>query len=219
MNVIIDTGCANLSSLKFAIERLDFKVEISADKSLINSADKVFLPGVGTAKHAMENLIERELDVTVKALTQPVLGICLGMQLMTEQSKEGPLLGDHANQIIDCLGIVPTKINGLSDGLASPLRVPHMGWNTCSEFADHPLFKNIALSDYFYYVHSYGAPISEYTIAKCRYDSYADPNAEGNGVEFSAAIAKDNFCGVQFHPERSGKVGSQLLKNFLEITA
>jgi glutamine amidotransferase len=216
MNVIIDTGCANLSSLKFAIERLDHRVEISADQSLINSADKVFLPGVGTAKHAMRNLRERDLDSTIKALTQPVLGICLGMQLLTEQSKEGPVKGDHANQIIDCLGIIPTRINGLSEGCEQPLRVPHMGWNTSTAFADHPLFKNIALSDYFYYVHSYAAPVTDYTIAQCRYNSYANPAHSGQGVVFSAALAKDNFAGVQFHPERSGKVGSLLLKNFLE---
>jgi len=216
MNIIIDTGCANLSSLKFAIERLGFKVEISADKSLINSADKVFLPGVGTASHAMKNLVERELDVTIKALTQPVLGICLGMQLLTEQSQEGPLLGDHANQVIDCLGIIPTRIESLNANVDQPLRVPHMGWNSSSSFSDHPIFKNIALNDYFYYVHSYGAPISEFTIARCQYNSYADPQTSGEGIEFSAAIAKDNFCGVQFHPERSGRLGSQLIKNFLE---
>ena len=219
MNVIIDTGCANLSSLKFAIERLNANVVISFDKSTINSAEKVFLPGVGTAKHAMQNLIERDLVDTIKQLTQPVMGICLGMQLLTEQSKEGPLEGDHANQVIDCLGIIPTKIAGLSEGLKDPLRVPHMGWNTHSKIEHHHLFKHIAPSDYFYFVHSYGAPISDYTIARCQYNNYADPNIQGAGVEFSAAIAKDNFCGVQFHPERSGKIGSQLIKNFLESNA
>lgn len=219
MNVIIDTGCANLSSLKFAIERLDAPVTISFDKSTINSAERVFLPGVGTAKHAMQNLIERDLVTTIQSLTQPVMGICLGMQLMTEQSKEGPLEGEHANQIIDCLGIIPTKINGLSEGLSEPLRTPHMGWNTSSKIENHKLFKNIALSDYFYFVHSYGAPLSDYTIARCQYNSFNDPNIKSPGVEFSAAIAKDNFCGVQFHPERSGKIGSQLIKNFLEISA
>lgn len=219
MNVIVDTGCANLSSLKFAVERLDAPVTISMDKSVINSAERVFLPGVGTAKHAMQNLIERDLVDTIKSLTQPVMGICLGMQLMTEQSKEGPLEGEHANQIIDCLGIIPTKINGLNEGLSDPLRTPHMGWNTSSKIEDHPLFKDISLDDYFYFVHSYGAPITDYTIARCRYNNYNDPTIKADGVEFSAAIAKDNFCGVQFHPERSGKIGSKLIKNFLEISA
>lgn len=214
MNVIIDTGCANLSSLKFAIERLDFAVQVSADKSVIESADKVFLPGVGTAKHAMKNLTESGLDETIKKLTQPVLGICLGMQLMTEQSKEG-----RDGLSIPCLGIIPTQIDGLSAGEQQALRVPHMGWNTLNEQPDNPLFRNIALTDYFYFVHSYAAPISPYTIAKCHYNAYAEPNSNGQGVVFSAALAKDNFCGVQFHPERSGKVGSQLLKNFLEMPA
>lgn len=214
MNIIIDTGCANLSSLKFAIERLGFEVKISADTALINSADKVFLPGVGTAKHAMHNLLERDLVTTIKGLTQPVLGICLGMQLMTEYSCEG-----RDSDKVTCLGIIPTGIDSLCQDAQNKLRVPHMGWNTFTQVSDHPLFTGIKAQDYFYYVHSFGAPISEYAIAQCNYNAYADPNAQGEGVTFAAAIAKDNFCGVQFHPERSGPVGSRLIKNFMEIQA
>lgn len=214
MNVIIDTGCANLSSLKFAIERLDAKVEVTADKSLINSADKVFLPGVGTAKHAMNNIRERDLVDTIKQLEQPVLGICLGMQLMTDYSYEG-----REREEIECLGIIPTGIDSLCKDEQNKLRVPHMGWNTFSAIPEHPLFEHIDINDYFYYVHSYGAPVSQFTIAQCRYNAYVDPNKGGDGVTFSAALAKDNFAGVQFHPEKSGKIGSLLLNNFLEMKA
>lgn len=224
MNVIIDTQCANLSSLKFAIERLNAPVVISADPSVINRAERVFLPGVGTAQHAMRNLIALDLVTTIRELTQPVLGICLGMQLLTEKSQESAHLNSESScskQQIDCLGIIPTTITALSTGLApsqaQALRIPHMGWNTHSQLSDHPLFQHIQLHDYFYFVHSYCAPISSYSIAQCRYNSYNDPNIEDSGVEFAAAIAKDNFYGVQFHPERSGKIGSQLLQNFLEI--
>lgn len=212
MNVIIDTGCANLSSLKFAIERLNFDVVISADNSVINSADKVFLPGVGTAKHAMKNLVERELDHTIKSLTQPVLGICLGMQLMTEYSLEG-----RDNAKVQCLGIIPTGIDSLCQDEQNKLRVPHMGWNTCTDAGNSPLFTDIDENDYFYYVHSYGAPVSQFTVAQCNYNAYVNPDNQGSGVTFSAALNKDNFYGVQFHPERSGKTGSRLLKNFLEM--
>ncbi len=214
MNVIIDTGCANLLSLKCAIERLGYPVEISAEAAIIQQADKVFLPGVGTAKHAMQNLKSAGLDTVIKQLSQPVLGVCLGMQLLTDSSKEG-----RDGEEIPCLGIIPTRIDLLKADDAKPLRVPHMGWNTYSDIAQHRLFKDIALQDYFYYVHSYGAPISPYTLAQCQYNAYADPDTAGDGVTFSAAIAKDNFFGVQFHPERSGKMGRQLLQNFLEMAA
>jgi glutamine amidotransferase len=212
MNVIIDTGCANLSSLKFAIERLGFPVVISAVPVIINQADKVFLPGVGTAKHAMQNLTESGLDEVIKQLTQPVLGICLGMQLLTEQSKEG-----RDSDSVKCLGIIPTGVEMLCENQQKRLRVPHMGWNTCNGLSDNPLFEGITSDDYFYYVHSYAAPLSTYTVAQCQYNAYANPQHSGEGVVFSAALAKDNFFGVQFHPERSGKTGSLLLKNFLEI--
>lgn len=197
-NVIVDTGCANLSSVKFAIQRLGFSVTITDDIELIKHADKVIFPGVGSAKHAMENIIDKGLIETLQNLTQPVLGFCLGMQLMTESSKEG------ANEsVIKCLGVIPTLVKPLD---AKGKRLPHMGWNTLTNVANHPVLKGISVGDYFYFVHSFAAPLSEYTIASCEY-----------GSEFSAVIAKDNFIGCQFHPERSSALGSKIIKNFLNL--
>jgi glutamine amidotransferase len=198
MNVIVDTGCANLSSVKFAIERLGFDVTITDDIETIKNAKKVILPGVGTAKHAMENIRARGLVETLQNLTQPVLGFCLGMQLMCNSSVEST----DGTKVV-CLGIIPTDITPLN---AEGNRLPHMGWNTLSSVSEHPVFKGISIGDYFYFVHSFAAPISEYTVASCKY-----------GSEFSAAVAKDNFIGCQFHPERSSELGSKIIKNFLEL--
>jgi len=198
INVIVDTGCANLFSVKFAIERLGFNVLISDDIHVIKNADKVILPGVGSAKHAMANIIEKGLVNTLQNLKQPVLGFCLGMQLMTESSTES-----SNGDIIECLGLIPTKVTPLE---AQGNRLPHMGWNTLTTLVNHPVFNGIALGDYFYFVHSFAAPISKYTLANCQY-----------GSDFSAVIAKDNFIGCQFHPERSGELGSRIIKNFLEL--
>ena len=180
-NVIVDTGCANLSSVKFAVERLGFQAEITDDIDKIKAADKVILPGVGSAQHAMNNIKQKGLVETLQGLTQPVLGFCLGMQLMTSSSVEGA----NADKV-ECLGIIPTDISPLE---ANGLRLPHMGWNTLTTVSDHPVFKGIKPGDYFYFVHSFAAPVSEYTVATCDY-----------GSQFSAAIAKDNFIGCQFHP-------------------
>ena len=198
VNVIVDTGCANLSSVKFAVERLGFKVLITDDIDIIKNADKVILPGVGTAKHAMKNIIEKGLVETLQNLTQPVLGFCLGMQLMCRSSVES-----STGDIVECLNIIPTDIIPLD---AKELRLPHMGWNTLASVSNHPVFSGINFGDYFYFVHSFAAPVSEYTLATCLY-----------GSEFSAAIAKDNFIGCQFHPERSSELGSKIIKNFLEL--
>ena len=199
MIVIIDTGCANLSSVKFAVERLGYKVTVSKEPEILQQADKLFLPGVGTAKEAMANLIERDLVEQIKKLTQPVLGICLGMQMLADASEEG--FGDQP--VIDTLGIVEGHIKKMD---VAPLRSPHMGWNQVTAKADNPLFKDIPENSYFYFVHSYALPVTEDTIASCDY-----------GKAFTAAVNKDNFYGVQFHPERSGKAGAQLIKNFLEL--
>ena len=197
-NVIVDTGCANLSSVKFAIERLGFNVTITDDIEQIKAADKVIFPGVGSAKHAMNNIIEKGLVDTLQNLTQPVLGFCLGMQLMTQSSPEGGV-----ESAINCLGMIPTKVEPLQ---AHGNRLPHMGWNTLTSVVEHPVLKGINVGDYFYFVHSFAAPISEYTLASCHY-----------GSEFSAIIGKDNFIGCQFHPERSSALGSKIIQNFLEL--
>ncbi len=197
--VIVDTGCANLSSVKFAVERLGFAITISDDINIIKSADKVILPGVGSARHAMENIKAKALVATLQQLTQPVLGFCLGMQLMASTSVEGA----GKDEVVECLGLIPTDITPLQ---ANNLRLPHMGWNTLTQVSEHPIFKGINAEDYFYFVHSFAAPLSQYTIAQCQY-----------GSEFSAAIAKDNFIGCQFHPERSSTLGSKIIKNFLEM--
>jgi len=197
-NVIVDTGCANLSSVKFAVQRLGFKVTITDDVRLIKAADKVILPGVGSAKYAMANIIEKDLVETLKNLSQPVLGFCLGMQLMTRSSTE-----TNKDECVSCLDLIPTTVEPLK---AQGLRLPHMGWNTLTAVNDHPIFNGIKTGDYFYFVHSFAAPVSQYTIAACEY-----------GNTFSAAIAKDNFIGCQFHPERSGKLGSKIIENFLNL--
>ncbi len=196
--LIIDTGCANISSLKFALERLGYCIEVSSDKDKIIASTKVFLPGVGSAQYAMGGIIERELGEVIKQLTQPVLGICLGMQLLTEHSIENAI-------DTPCLGVVPGEIKGIKTHSPS-LRLPHMGWNTLSNISDSPLFTGLSESDYFYFVHSYCANVSQYTLAECDY-----------GQAFAASIGKDNFYGVQFHPERSGKSGAKLLQNFMEL--
>jgi imidazole glycerol-phosphate synthase subunit HisH len=201
-NVIVDTGCANLSSVKFAVERLGFEVTITDDITLIQQAEKVIFPGVGSAKHAMKNIKAKNLVAVLQGLTQPVLGFCLGMQLMTESSTEGNS-DDDTNNLVPCLNLIPTNIEPLK---AQGNRLPHMGWNTLTQVSNHPIFKGISEGDYFYFVHSFAAPVSEYTIASCEY-----------GSTFSAAIAKDNFIGCQFHPERSSALGSKIIQNFLEL--
>ncbi|MCT8830670.1 imidazole glycerol phosphate synthase subunit HisH [Glaesserella parasuis] len=198
--VIIDTGCANLSSVKFAFDRLGIQAEISRNLAKIKSADKLLLPGVGTAIAAMKNLQDRQLIETIQNATQPMLGICLGMQLMTEFSTEGN---------VDTLRLMNGKTELIPNtGLPLPhmgLPLPHMGWNRVRYAADHPLFAGIEQDSHFYFVHSYAVLPNENTIATSNY-----------GVDFSAAIASKSFYGVQFHPERSGKNGAQLLKNFVE---
>lgn len=191
--VIIDTGCANLSSVKFAFERLGYQPKISRDLEEIKAADKLILPGVGTAMAAMKNLNDRNLVETIRGLTQPVLGVCLGMQMMTDYSTEGD---------VETLQVINAKTDKLKD---CGLPLPHMGWNSIKFDESHPLFKGIPNGSYFYFVHSYAVIPNENTIATCEY-----------GVPFSAVLQKDNFYGAQFHPERSGKAGAQLLKNFVE---
>lgn len=195
MTVIIDTGCANLSSVRFAFERLGANAVVSDDATTILAADRVILPGVGSAQAAMVQLAERGLLEVLPQIEQPLLGICLGMQLLGESSEEG-------NTRLP--GLLPFTTQRLNVG-DRPL--PHMGWNTL-EPVDHPLFEGINKGDYVYFVHSYGVAEGSLTLANCEY-----------GQRFSAAVGRGNIMGVQFHPERSGPVGARILKNFLEYPA
>ncbi len=196
---IIDTGCANLSSVKMAIQRLGVEPIVSCDTADIKSADKLILPGVGTAKAAMHNLQERKLVDLIREAKQPLLGFCLGMQMLAQASEES--MDGEAD--IQCLGIIPGKVKLMQVG---NLRLPHMGWNQIEHDGTHPLFNGIPSGSYFYFVHSYALEVTEATLARCDY-----------GQPFSAVVGKDNFFGAQFHPERSGKLGAQLIRNFLEM--
>ena len=196
MIAIVDSGGANIASVRFALERLGLRSELTADPAVIRAAARVILPGVGAAPEGMRRLRERGLVDCVRSLTQPVLGICLGMQLLFESSAEGPT---------DTLGLVPGRVALLPE---SPgITVPHMGWNTLDLGAASPLFAGIAPDARFYFVHSYAAPVNEFTLATAQH-----------GTVFAAAVQRDNFTGVQFHPERSGPAGAQLLRNFLDST-
>ena len=195
MIAIIDSGGANIASVQFALERLGAESVLTKDVKIIQSADKVLLPGVGAAPIAMQNLAEYELIDCIRGLTQPVMGICLGMQLLFAVSPEGntPLLGIFD---ADCETFTPAQ--GRS--------VPHMGWNRLSKQQDHPLLAGVDEGAHVYFVHSYFAPVTAQTIAATNYDD-----------DFTAIVAENNFMGCQFHPEKSGLVGAQILRNFLEM--
>jgi imidazole glycerol-phosphate synthase subunit HisH len=193
--VIIAGGGANIASLQFALERLDASSTVSADPGEIRSASHVILPGVGAAAHAMARLRQSGLDAVISALSQPVLGICLGMQLLFDSSQEG----DAA-----CLGIIPGRAWRLP--CTADLPVPHMGWNTLDIQRPCALLEGVADGDYAYFVHSYALDVSPATVAGACY-----------GRSFSACVQWRNFYGAQFHPERSAAVGALLLDNFLSI--
>ena len=195
--VIVNTGCANISSVKFAMERLGVAVTVSEDTDIITQADKVFLPGVGSANAAMQSINRKQLGECIQSLTQPVIGVCLGMQLMVSESEEGK------DGNTECLGMIPGIVKRMQVG---DLRLPHMGWNTVIPETDSPLFKGIDAGTYFYFVHSFAVDVYQHTLARCEY-----------GMPFSAALHKDNFFGVQFHPERSGAAGAKLLENFVNL--
>lgn len=199
--VIINTGCANISSVKFAMQRLTNQVMVSDDINVIGAADKVILPGVGTANAAMSSIHQKQLAKTIQGLTQPVLGVCLGMQLMVTESQEKAHREDE--QYTACLDLIPGQVKRMQVG---ELRLPHMGWNTVSPVEQETLFRGIPAGSYFYFVHSFAVDVFEHTLASCEY-----------GMPFSAAIHRDNFFGVQFHPERSGDAGATLLENFLAL--
>ncbi len=192
--VIIDSG-ANLASLRYAFRRAGARAHVSADPAVIAAAPRVLLPGVGAAAQAMRQLAVRGLLGTVRALTQPVLGVCLGMQLLFEHSEEG---------VTACLGIIPDRVRRLS--AAPGLPVPHMGWNALQAIRPDPLLEGVAEGEYAYFVHSYGAPVAGHTLARAEY-----------GTPLAAVIRWRNFWGTQFHPERSAATGARILRNFLEL--
>ena len=194
MLAIVDSGGANIASVRFALERLGVRSELTADPAVIGAADRVILPGVGSAVEGMKRLRAKGLVECVRGLTQPVLGVCLGMQLLFENSEEGPT---------ETLGLVPGTVALLP---GSPgVTVPHMGWNTILTARTTGLLEGIVPADRFYFVHSYGAPVNAFTVASC-----------DHGTPFAAIVQRANFSGVQFHPERSGPAGARLLKNFVE---
>jgi glutamine amidotransferase len=198
---IIDNGGANLASLRYALERLGASSHLTADPAELRAARRVILPGVGAAADAMARLRALNLVDLLPRLTQPVLGICLGMQLLFASSEEG----DDGGEETECLGLIDERVTRFPERAGLP--VPHMGWNQLRLVAPSPLFDGIADGDHVYFVHSYAAPLGPWTLAASDY-----------GSEFSSAVRRGNFHGVQFHPERSAATGSRVLANFLELT-
>jgi glutamine amidotransferase len=193
--VIIDNGGANTASLRFALARLEVEPELTCDARTIGAATHVILPGVGAAADAMERLRAHRLDALIPRLTQPVLGICLGMQLLYEASEEGET---------QCLGTIPGTARRLRPMKGRP--VPHMGWNQVRSARDAELLTGVEDGAHAYFVHSYVLAVGSETIAVTEY-----------GTEFSAAVAHANFFGTQFHPERSAATGAAILRNFLAL--
>jgi len=192
---IIDSGGANIGSVIHALHRLGAEPVFTADAATIRAASRVLLPGVGAAGAAMSRLRETGLTQCIRELRQPVLGICLGMQLLFERSEEDDT---------ECLGIVPGTLRKMQ---SSPgIRVPHMGWNTTTVARDDPLLAGLPEKPWFYFVHSYRAPLGDATLATCLH-----------GEPFTAIVRQGNFYGAQFHPERSAANGARLLANFLEL--
>ena len=191
---IVKYNAGNIQSVLYALERIGMKATVTDQVEEIQSADKVIFPGVGEASSAMDYLKQRNLDTIIKNLQQPVLGICLGMQLLCRSSEENNT---------DCLGIIPVRVKKFT-GIDNELKIPQIGWNNIYELRSS-LFRNVKEDSYVYNVHSYYAEDSIYTIAKCNY-----------GLEYAAAIGHKNFYGVQFHTEKSSAVGEQILKNFLQ---
>lgn len=193
--VILDTGSANLASIKAAVNKLGYNAKITSDLYLLKKSKKIFLPGVGTAAAVMQVLSEKNIIQTIKEFKYPILGICLGMQLFCSFSEEG---GG-----VKTLDIIQSSVLRLN---SKNLPLPHIGWNKIKFNTLHPLFQGIPNYSRFYFVHSYIVPVNKYTLSTTQYSTI-----------FSSTIQKNNFFGVQFHPEKSGNLGSKLLKNFLEM--
>lgn len=190
---LIDAGGANLGSVRYALERLGVDARIVRDADGLHGAQRVILPGVGAAPLAMQLLRARGLDVALRALDVPLIGICLGMQLLFDASEEGD---------VACLGLLPGTVRRMQG--SATLRVPHMGWNTLETVRESALLDGIAKPAHAYFVHGYAAPVTDDCIASCTH-----------GAPFAACVERGRVAGMQFHPERSADVGSKLLANFL----
>lgn len=194
MNVaLVDSGGANIGSVRYALQRLGVEAALTSDAARIRAADRVILPGVGAAAPAMARLRENGLVDVLRSLRQPVLGVCLGMQLLCAHSEEGG---------IDGLGVIDARVQRFGD--REGRRVPHMGWNRVEAVVSNRMFAADGGKGWAYFVHSYAVPVCVATLATCDY-----------GGAFSAAIGRDNFLGVQYHPERSAAFGMATLRNFL----
>ncbi|WP_426702721.1 imidazole glycerol phosphate synthase subunit HisH [Rhodanobacter sp. Col0626] len=193
--VLVDAGGTNIGSVRYALQRLGVDAALTSDAATIGAADKVILPGVGAAGPGMARLHELGLVELLRSLRQPVLGVCLGMQLLCAHSEEGDT---------ECLGLIPASVRRFTE--APGLRIPHMGWNSVVAQREHPLLTGLRDDGQAYFVHSYAVPPGDWTLASSNY-----------GGSFSAVIARDNYYGMQFHPERSAAIGAKLLKNFLAL--
>ena len=196
MIAIIDYDTGNLRSVCNALDRIGAEYVLTDDPVVIAQADRVLLPGVGEASSAMQKLQERGLCEVIKGLKVPVLGICIGMQLMCRHSEEGD---------VDCLGIFDAPVQKFEADPSQGVKVPHMGWNSITDLRTG-LFEGLSEGEFVYFVHSFAAAVCDDTIA-----------VSENGRRFSAAMRKDNFYGAQFHPEKSGDVGERILKNFMKL--
>ena len=192
---VVKYNAGNIYSVLSVLQRMGVEPILTDDAKILHQADKVIFPGQGEASNAMQYLRERKLDEVIRSLTQPVLGICIGQQLMCRHSAEGD---------VDCLGIFDTDVKRFVP-LKHEEKVPHMGWNDLSNLKS-PLLKDIHEGEFVYFVHSFYVPVCEWTIAQ---SDYINP--------FSAAIQRDNFYATQFHPEKSGSVGQRIIQNFLDL--
>lgn len=200
MIAVIDSGVANLASVMAALHRLQADAVVTSDAAVIGGASHVILPGVGAAAPAMTQLHMKKLVEVIRRLTQPVMGICLGMQLLFTTSEEGQGEG----QALPCLDVIPGMVRHMTGTPDMP--VPHMGWNQIKPVKPSPLLQDVAAGSFAYFVHSFAVPVGEMTVASADY-----------GTAFTAVAAHKNFYGCQFHPERSSTVGQQILKNFLSL--
>ncbi len=195
MITVIEIGCANTASVLWALERLGAEVRLSSDAAEIATAEKVVLPGVGAAGFAMARIRELGLFEAIRNVKVPLLGVCLGQQLLFERSTEGD---------VDCLGLIPGEVTRMA--VDADMVVPHMGWNQLEVTRDDPLTAGVKSGDFAYFVHSFVCPVNDFTLATCTY-----------GQPFAAMVRKANVWGCQFHPERSSAAGARILQNFLSL--